>query len=438
MGLFDAYRLGILTGANNSLLKISQIKSTNNGVRQQPGLFASGIGGLFVASGHDIIVEDSWFVGNAGSGLLMRDVIKADIENTHCDDTVSAVLAGAPPPFSQTSAGAVFLADVTGCHDVTIRNCTFNRNASEVITRGITIRRSFFNPGSTAKNSNFVIENCEFLDNTVNLTQDFAVNIGSSAHGCDLSNTNNVVFKNCTAFNNSTQSTTAAPQGIRSFGYDIFLCNDITVEDCVASGQIQSSVGTPTRYAMAAGFKTSQCNRTIFRRCIASNNQNPVGEAYGFAMNDPVPGGIVIQDNHDVFENCIAEANIGAPGKAAGFSLRNALNSKVINCFAQGNTIGLLTDEQKLPPPDALNDNNVVANNLFVANIQFGILDTTSNKTTAYYKNEAKKNGPTPFTTNYSGLPLNTPVRDWNIGAVPNTADNNGVTGEGLDNISMS
>jgi len=387
-------KVGIFAGKNSSLLKISQITSTNNGVRQQAGLFASGSGGLYITGSRDIIVENSWFVGNAGAGANFDDVSKVIFENNHCDDQVSAFLVNStPPPFSNVALGAGFNGVVTGCSDVVIRNCTFNRNASEVLARGLSIRRSVFTT-QTPNNTNFVIENCEMNDNKINLTNDVAINIGSSAVGISLNATNNVVIRNCSIFNNSSQASTALP--LRSFGVDLFVCDDVLVEDCVASGHIQSSVSTATTFAMACGFKITQCNRNIFRRCVASNNINPVGEAYGFAMNNPIFGGALRQDNQVVFENCIAENNIGASGIGAGFNLRNALNSKILNCLAQGNTIGLLTDEQKLPPPDSLTDNNVVANNIFVANIQFGILDTTTNKSTAYYKNEAKKNGPTP------------------------------------------
>ena len=47
--------------------------------------------------------------------------------------------------------------------------------------------------------------------------------------------------------------------------------------------------------------------------------------------------------------------------------------------------------------------NNIFRGNVVSANTTFGIQDLSFAKTNAYYANQAKNNGPTPATTNYSG-----------------------------------
>ena len=157
-----------------------------------------------------------------------------------------------------------------------------------------------------------------------------------------------------------------------------------------------------------------------------------------------------------VFESCIAESNTTNYVTGYGFDIFNLTDSKIINCFAEGNNIGINVSDFTLPP--ATNEfgsaNNIFRGNVVSANTAFGIQDTTSAKSNAYYSNQAKNNGPTPATTNYSGAgifpvpscstttlcctPANlTPVLYWTLPNAPCTLNTNCVVSTPLDNLSI-
>ena len=104
-----------------------------------------------------------------------------------------------------------------------------------------------------------------------------------------------------------------------------------------------------------------------------------------------------------VFESCIAENNTIILVQGTGFDIFNLVDSEIINCVANSNNIGINVTDFGI---GASND-NIFRGNVVSANTAYGIRDNkplnSTPKNNAYYSNQAKKNGRTPATTNYSG-----------------------------------
>ncbi len=303
--------------------------------------------------------------------------------------------------------------------------------------------------------NNFSVTNTTFTNfsSTYNGTPAQVITQAANIIGCS-----NGVIRNC-QFGNCTSSTNdAAPVPMISIGLLINFSSDILAEDCVASGNNQAATSQAGFTSIAAGFNASLFSeRIVFRRCVASNNTatnsgaSNAGIAYGFSTTGSQPG---TTSGQIVFDSCVAEGNTGASGLSGGFDINNLANSKVLNCLADGNVIGINVSEGM--PTTTIN--NIIAGNTLLGNQQFGIQDTTSETSNSYYSNRAQNNGtPSSFNANYSGavfptIPVPTPVcdlscafpgaglipvRTWVLPNPPCPVNTNCAPADTLDNISI-
>ena len=209
-----------------------------------------------------------------------------------------------------------------------------------------------------------------------------------------------------------------------------------------------------TQFSLVAGFKASISKNIVFRRDVATNNTDTnSGLAFGFSTTEPLSPWLNLNSQY-VFDSCVAEANTASLGLGGGFDIRTCQNSKVLNCLADGNTIGIRVTQDIGNPNNCTS--NAIANNTLVGNTQAGIFDNfnvSANNANAYYGNSAELNGPNPLATNYLGnyfptlsLPCasaiscipaaqGTPIRVWNLLGAPCQLNSNCVAGEELDNI---
>ena len=208
----------------------------------------------------------------------------------------------------------------------------------------------------------------------------------------------------------------------------------------------------------------------MFRRCVATGNVD-TGTfhsrltlwrrlAFGFSTREPQFAGTPTGPNSGpyVFESCIAESNTTNYGTGYGFDIFNLADSKIINCIANSNNIGINVSDFTLPPAtnnlEALTIYSEVTLFRLILLMEFEIQAFESTpKNNAYYSNQAKNNGPTPATTNYSGagifptatctyrfcslLANLTPVLYWNLPKAPCTTNSNCVASTPLDNLSI-
>ncbi len=209
-----------------------------------------------------------------------------------------------------------------------------------------------------------------------------------------------------------------------------------------------------TQFSLVAGFKASISKNIVFRRDVATNNTDTnKGLAFGFSTTEPLSPWLNLNLQY-VFDSCVAEANTASLGLGGGFDIRTCQNSKVLNCLADGNTIGIRVTQDIGNPHNCTS--NAIANNTLVGNTEAGIFDNFSvsaRHANAYYGNSAELNGPNPLATNYLGdyfpkLSLacasaitctpaaqGTPIRVWNLLGAPCQLNSNCVAGEKLDNI---
>ena len=301
--------------------------------------------------------------------------------------------------------------------------------------------------------------------------------------GCDqVTLTNCHAQGNTNGYNAANAPTEANPSLFVVEGFDISSSRNIVLEDCTSSGHNQAAATLEALeggLSITAGFnahfyvfsfsKCRHCGPVVFRRCIASGNTDTGtlgGQAFGFCTREPQFAGTATGPDSGpyIFDSCIAENNTNNiitgslvdTRTGTGFDILNLVNSKIINCFAEGNNIGINVLDYNVPADTSLfgSANNLFRGNVVSANTNFGIQDTTAAKSNAYYSNQAKNNGPTPATTNYSGagvfpvpscstttlccVPANlTPVLYWTLPNAPCTLNTNCVVSTPLDNLSI-
>ncbi len=344
--------------------------------------------------------------------------------------------------------------------NVSLDNCYVARNANVLTT---TQSLTNINVGiNVAPSTDFSITNCQ-IANLTN-THELGTPALQIAQGIAISRSFNGLIRNCqmSNFTNISTNPSIPTSSFLAEGIDISQSGDITVEDCVSSGNTQSAVNPVNQFSIAAGFKVSLSSRVVFRRCIASNNTSSgptalnAGLAFGFTTTEPISPGPL--SDQIVFDSCIAEGNRGTLNASGGFDIRGVTKSKVLNCIADGNVIGILVSDYLpnlpacMPPNPAcpLSSKNLFSGNTLLGNTQFGIHDTTASKSNSYFTNRAQDNGANPLADNYVGAyfsastscpPSGTgfiPVRNWVLPGPPCTVDTNSITGEILDNISIA
>jgi hypothetical protein len=332
--------------------------------------------------------------------------------------------------------------------------------------------------------SNAMLTNCQSSGNV--FQNNGGIGVRQFTQSFNLFASNQVTLSNCHAdgntngYNAESAPTEENPSLLIVEGFDTSSSGNIVFEDCTASNHHQAAadlVALDGAFSITAGFnshffllsssKCRHCGPVVFRRCVALGNTDTGtagGRAFGFSTREPQFAGTQTGPNSGpfVFESCIAENNTnniidGSPvdtRTGSGFDIFNLVNSKIIDCFAEGNNIGInVTDFNNEPGFTFGSADNIISNNVVSANTTFGIQDLTAAKSNAYYSNRAKNNGPTPITTNYSGAgvfpipscstpccctPANlTPVLYWMLPNAPCTINTNCITPGVLDNLSI-
>lgn len=370
--------------------------------------------------------------------------------------------------------------------NVIFKNCQANNGSMTVTVPNLQLDQCFisgfeFGPrfGDGVRNFDFI--DCEASGNKVinNTGVSFAI-IAQGFRGFTGTTFNrpgitNAAFIGCQSHgSNITHNPLPATFRARSLvgGFSLSHEGNITFEDCVSTGHNQNArnatnaQGNIIEFSLASGFDVRFTNLDIdarpgngpvmFRRCTASGNFDTIsGVAAGFSTREPIvnpPAPPAPFSASFVFENCISERNTSVSGISAGFDIFDLQSSKVANCYAETNAIGILVSETTAGRCIM----NVFTNNMVSSNTQFGIQDTTSALSNSYFTNRAQQNGVTQpggaAANNYSpstlfpvaicGAPCVSanliPIRSWVLPNAPCPYDTNCVLGEVLDNISIS
>lgn len=304
-----------------------------------------------------------------------------------------------------------------------------------------------------------ILKDCEGNYNTVS---EFESNRPAFSTGIQTANSQSIVLDFCTANYNFAAGTTVRGVRTGTTGFDINTCSDITLRNCNASensadtqaaGEISAfdcdrsdhvlhencvaigNTGSVLDYGNVTGFYASIrpeggfVEDIIYRNCVALRQSSDVpGTAVAGFLSCEAPGAPwIITNNRFIVENCISESNINTSTPETGYGVffaQTTLNSSITKCKITGNGIGILLS-------GADTKNNLVISNQVTNNSVYGIQDTTGNSN-SYAKNYCYDNN-----VNYSGLPIGTPIRDWQIGFPPLPVNNNGII-DPLDNFNVT
>ena len=200
------------------------------------------------------------------------------------------------------------------------------------------------------------------------------VGVREFTDGIVLTNVNGFNISNCHSYGNTNgYNAESAPSVIPSQlvveGFDFSSSQNGVVADCTSSGHNQAAANPAEgQFSLVAGFNShffecTTCTAIEFRRCAANGNVDTGGFdgfAFGFSTREPQFAGTASGTDSGtyVFESCIAESNTTRSTiqiQDAGFDIFNLVNSKIINCFAEGNNIGINVSDFTASPP-ATND----------------------------------------------------------------------------------
>ncbi len=191
----------------------------------------------------------------------------------------------------------------------------------------------------------------------------------------------NIYVANCHSHGNMNFDT-YTPSLLLAEGFDLAAIGNAVIEGCSANGHKQAATNPTPNVSFVVGFKANifepqffPSGPVVFRRCVATGNTDTGtsdGLAFGFSTREPQSPGDI--NTPFVFDSCIAEGNTTNSGTGTGFDLFNLADSKVINCIAEKNNIGInVTDFA----PGASND-NIISDNVLSANTVFGIQDLSA------------------------------------------------------------
>ena len=238
--------------------------------------------------------------------------------------------------------------------DLTLKNCQINRTSLTInvaLSNVVADNIKGFN-GCQGLNiggvPNVVVTDCDigeqaFFNNSGIGIRMFNQSISTYGGGP-------MYFSNCRTFGNFNGPSPAPTQSVVE-GIDIAISNDVLIVDCVSSehSQAAESTGLPgSFYSYVAGFaaKYFEGGSTVFLRCLASDNidtGSTGGLAFGFTTREnSTPGDL---NSTFIFDSCIAESNTNKSGTGTGFDIFNLAGSKVVNCLAEANNIGIALND---------------------------------------------------------------------------------------------
>lgn len=451
----------------------------------------------------DIAIHESTFNRTSSQGITtalgIGNLLPSHINNVLVDDcqgydtttTLNDPLVATVLNFAYVSGIEVDVAN-----NVTINNCEVSDNAVTINTPMSTGNLVFCTGIVINRDTNVSITNCEVTELKTTLDAPLVFPSGgtnANVLGLVGNHVNNAVISNCllsnqTFINNSGAGVSLANQGLSIFvgedvnisntksynnvtedpngssqliteGFDLSAVGNAVLEDCLSNGHRQAATSPSGSFSIVSGFNAHAfecgtnltCGPVVFRRCVATKNIDVGGSnglAFGFTTREPLSPTLSGFNGPYVFDACIAENNTTTTGTGAGFDLFNLVNSKIINCLADDNNIGIQVTDFA---PFASN-NNILSENTVSVNTNFGFLDLSAGQSNAYYTNRAKNNGPNPVTTNYSGAIFppafcpgacappganKTPILFWHLPNAPCPVNTNCVLSTPLDNISI-
>ncbi|MBS0637926.1 MAG: hypothetical protein JSS12_10475, partial [Verrucomicrobia bacterium] len=359
---------------------------------------------------------------NPTSTVADFDPIRAKGVDDDASTEISFVECSFDNNFSTTNPGGVVTPRqgvVEGLHfsgsinnllpnrNITLRKCSFDGNyieynssvpaSSGAAVHGLTL---FYVNGvlvsECTANGNYISRATPNVNDNVQGyfdTGDRTVAVpGPAGTVSDLSN-NNIVFDNCVALYNFTNS--GSVFGFNSTVTDVTvtprtnLLASVVLRDCIAEGNRTidfASPGTGLASPAAIGFRIQPGISTIDRivdnvflyGCVANRN-GKVGalsgqRSSGYYISGNSAGGPA---RNIALQNCTASGNDGY-----GFLFGNAEETFVKYCEADNNTIG-------------------------------GFVDLVDDSTSVLIKNSAIANGPNGLGPNYFGLSATTPIALW-------------------------
>lgn len=319
--------------------------------------------------------------------------------------------------------------------NLTINDCQGHNNNGTLIASGLAVQVV----------NNAVLTGCAGNENTVgniDPTQPEAIVYGIFNGPQNF----NVVISNCSAQKNALTANLITPVPLFSgaVGIRTEATNNVLIEDCVA---MQNQVNTGVEAFLISGFDIQRANNVVLRNCVATDHSSSNGSILvtGFLTGFPISNTVINQGI--IIDSCTAQNNVNSGDPTNGFGIlfgQTVLSSSIVNCTSMLNNTGIGV-------MGLLTTGNLIENNTVNNNTLFGIQDISceNNVYIDNYSNNlpaatgvcsASTCASVPLTgnQNYCGLPNGTPVRTWFVGNPPAAANNNGVTGDKLDNLDVS
>lgn len=472
---FDLFGVRVNGGSSNIVCQ--EVNMYRNGTNNAPN------GGFSAANSKDIVVDRCIANNNIGIGLSLAGVQQAIVSGSNFDNNSAATVTFLGGSICW-GAFATNLLSGQPCKDLSFIDCTSSNNSSNGVCLGLECIGIPL-PGNPL-NENVNIINCISNHNAGGMTGSFT----QEGEGFAVIGVNNFVVKGCIAEGNHSNAT--QPSGIAgnhtSCGYSVAFLNTAgLIEDCQA-------INNSGNGDVSCGFRVMRSSDIVVRNCVAIDHTNAGfngstgihGEAWGFTT-DPDLGNFlgVPQGTNFTFDSCVATNNTapGAPdGFGGGIKFISQVHSLITDCILQGNSMGIYVSDPAccqigpgqvgscccLEPTTCcittgpacctsttsncactnnacktsstccgVSKENVVKGNVLIGNARGGIVDNLDCNSTAYYKNEARANGPNG-SLNYVGVispaPQScnkpggngTPIRLWITPNAPCKKNNNG------------
>lgn len=294
---------GINVGTGCDTIVLEKIRITNyqdNGVTFQ----GSSTKNITLS---DVHVTTSSSPTSTAYGLNLAGTTTGLVENCSFNNSTSAS--------GSVAAGAV----ITGCQDVTFKNCEANSNTG-------TVAAGYGFAMLTTASSGLKFVNCVANNNTsstVGQAVGFYANVALSDSR----------FEGCEASSNSTGAHAAAAVGAAGFAFETTACPNNSFVNCVASGNTSA---TATAGSIVAGFAL---NITGSDNCRFDGCEATANSVTGALLGSICAGFYSTGNDNCRWNACkaIGNTNASVAGITCGFQLTGGGVSNVVNaCEANG------------------------------------------------------------------------------------------------------
>jgi hypothetical protein len=459
----EASNIGILIQLGNGItLNNCQVSNSTTNFAIPVGISNGGIGGISLggcknATVKDCIVENCTLtVGGSldgGSAIIYAFPLEHGISNVNfinCSTNDLKIINDTGEAMSQR---IISFYNYPGTGPFYFKDCrAFSNNIEDSNTDGA---MKLCQGWALNVDHDILLEDCvsSFHTMTGQSTTDFG-SYYSMVSGFAVSyyDTGSIIFRRCVASNNTDQFDGPNEAVVAGFSnrqtYNPGCLNtNFVFEDCIAEKNTSVS-STPGR-----GFDLTNSRQCKVTGCIADSNDIGIfiSDYYVTTTIDTGSDGQSLPQS-DVYVVSTDGFN-RSPLTGEGVATIETSDGPQVVIFGDYDT-GVLQDVQGgtgimslggLVTFGQASSDNIISNNILQNNKQYGILDTSIlTDTNAYYKNEAKNNGPTPTDSindtnfsNGSSTISSAPIRNWILPGLPDTSDNNGIL-DPADNISIN